>query len=353
MTVPRIAGVRRALSAQQLDAIVITQPDNRRYLSGFTGSAGWLIITPQQQIIIGDSRYWERIGKEAPHFELVKHTTRPEQLEKLRETLQSLKAKKVGFEAEHVTVAQHAKWKEELKDIELVATTEVIEQLRAHKDAQELATLRRALALTDNAYKHIRHWIEPGMTEREVAWELEVFMRTHGAEGLAFEVGVASGPDSAEPHHHSGDRRIQWRDPIWIDMGAKVDGYCADLTRSFTLGEPDDQFKKIYAIVLRAQLAAIAALKAGVSGKDADAIARQVIEDAGYGENFGHGLGHGLGLFIHEKPSAGKASEDTLNEGALLTVEPGIYIPGWGGIRIEDVVLIKADGVEVLTQAPK
>ena len=353
MTIQRIAHVRRALREKNLDAMVITNEHNRRYLSGFTGSAGWLLITPDKLFMITDSRYWGQSATQAPQFELVKHLTRPEQLEKLRDTLKTLGAQKVGFEGDDVSVNQHQQWKEMCAGIELTPLSEAVEQLRAVKDEQELAKIRRAIALTDKAYEHIRRWIEPGMSEREVAWELEVFMRTRGAEGMAFDVHVASGPGSAEPHHAPSERKIQMREPIWIDMGAKVDGYCADCTRSFTLGEPDAQFKKIYDIVLRAQLTAIHALKAGLPGKEADTIARKVIEDAGFGENYGHGLGHGVGLFIHEKPSAGKVSEDTLSAGALLTVEPGIYIPEWGGVRIEDVVIIGEQGVENLTTAPK
>lgn len=354
----RLAGVRRALAEQNLDALLVRQAEetpspNVRYLSGFTGSAAALIIAREKQFIASDSRYWEQIAKQSPDFTLLKYKNHPEQTEVVRDALRALGAKRVGFESERLTVAQHTIWTKAFEGIELVATSNLVESLRMAKDAQELESIRRALALTDQAYEHIVRWIEPGMSEKEVAWELESFMRLHGADGLAFDVHVASGPNSAEPHHVSNERQIQEGEPIWIDMGARVGGYCADLTRSFVLDEPDEQFRKIYEIVLKAQLAAEQALKAGLPGKEADAVARKVIEEAGYGDNFGHGLGHGLGLAVHEKPSAGRASEDVLPAGAIVTIEPGIYIPGWGGVRIEDVALIQAGGAEILTKAPK
>lgn len=358
MTNPRLAGARRLLSEQNLDALLIRQSEetptfNVRYLTGFTGSAAVVIVGREQQFVASDSRYWGQIEKQSPDFGLLKYKNHPEQTEVVRDALRALNAKRVGFESERLTVAQHERWAKSFEGIELVPTSNLVETLRMSKDESELAQMRKAHALTDQAYEYILNYIEPGMSEKEVAWELESFMRTHGADGLAFDVHVASGPGSAEPHHVSGERQIQEGDPIWIDMGARVAGYCADLTRSFVLGEADEQFKKIYEIVLRAQLACEHALKAGMAGKDADAVARQVITDAGYGDNFGHGLGHGLGLAVHELPSAGRVSQDTLTAGSILTVEPGIYIPGWGGVRIEDVALIRDGGAEILTRASK
>ena len=358
MTNPRLDSIRRLMRDNNLDALLVRQAEetpsvNMRYLSGFTGTAGVLIVGRDQQFIATDSRYWEQVKHQAPNYALLQYKNHPEQADVVRDKLKSLVAKRVGFEAGRLTVAQHVIWKEKFEGVELVATTDMVEGLRMVKDTHEIDVVRKAIALTDRAYEHIVNWIEPGMSEKEVAWELEAFMRTRGADGLAFDVHVASGPNSAEPHHVADDREIRLGDPIWIDMGARVGGYCADLTRSFVLGEPDEQFKKIYEIVLRAQLTVEHALKAGLPGKDVDAIARKVIEDAGFGDNFGHGLGHGVGLHIHEKPSAGRVSEDTLPDGALVTIEPGIYIPGWGGVRIEDVALIHDGGAEILTKASK
>jgi Xaa-Pro aminopeptidase len=358
MTNPRLAGARRLLHDNNLDALLIRQAEetptyNVRYLSGFTGSAAVLVVGRETQLIASDSRYWGQIEKQSPDFDLLKYKNHPEQTDIVRDALRSIGALRVGFESQRLTVAQHELWTRSFEGMELIATSSLVESLRMTKDESELAPMRKALALTDQAYEHVVDWIEPGMSEKEVAWELESFLRTHGADGLAFDVHVASGPGTAEPHHVSNERQIQLGDPIWIDMGARVSGYCADLTRSFVLGEADEQFKKIYEIVLRAQLACEHALRAGMSGKDADAAARNVIADAGYGDNFGHGLGHGLGLAVHEMPSAGRVSQDVLPAGSILTVEPGIYIPGWGGVRIEDVALIRDGGAEILTRASK
>ena len=358
MTNPRLAGARQLLSEHKLDALLIRQSEetptfNVRYLTGFTGSAAVVVVGREQQFIASDSRYWGQIEKQSPDYALVKYKNHPEQTDVVRDALRSIGAQRVGFESERLTVAQHERWAKSFEGMELVSTTNLVETLRMTKDEAELAVMRKAHALTDQAYEYILSFIEPGMSEKEVAWELESFMRTHGADGLAFDVHVASGPGTAEPHHVSSERQIQEGDPIWIDMGARVGGYCADLTRSFVVGEADEQFKKIYEIVLRAQLACEHALKAGMAGKDADAVARQVITEAGYGDNFGHGLGHGLGLAVHEMPSAGRVSQDILASGSIVTVEPGIYIPGWGGVRIEDVALIRDGGAEILTRASK
>ncbi|MFQ5814763.1 MAG: M24 family metallopeptidase, partial [Anaerolineae bacterium] len=265
----------------------------------------------------------------------------------------------VGFESAHLTVDQHREWQEVAEDavstseFELVPTKELVEMIRAVKDEDELGKIKKAIALADEAISHIVDFIEPGMTEKEVAWEMEVFMRTHGAEKLAFDLIVGSGPNGAMPHATVSERAIRAGEPIVIDMGARIDGYNSDMTRTICAGRPDDKFKEIYDIVLEAQLTAEQNIRPGMQGKQADDIARQVIEKAGYGKEFGHGLGHGVGLAVHEKPGVGRLSEDVLVPGMVFTVEPGIYLPGWGGVRIEDIVVLKEDGVEVLTQASK
>jgi Xaa-Pro aminopeptidase len=358
MTSQRVANLRRVLDAERLDAFLVLQSEatpssNVRYLSGFTGTAAWLLVTRDQQFIGTDSRYWEQARGQSPDFELVQYTGQAGQTEALHGVVNRFGVKRIGVEGDHLTVARHEEWTAALDGAELVSTSGVVDMLRAVKDDDEIKALRRALALTDEAYEHVMHWIEPGMTEKEVAWELESYMRTHGAEGMAFAVHVASGPGSAEPHHVSGERKIGESDPVWIDMGARVDGYNGDLTRSFVLGEPNEQFRKVYDVVLRAQLAAERALKAGMSGRELHEVAHTVIREAGYGDNYGHGLGHGLGLAVHEKPSAGAQSTDVLSAGAVVTIEPGIYIPGWGGVRIEDVAVVTEDGAQILTGASK
>jgi len=321
----RLTKLREILTNEGLDAILITQPENRRYLSGFTGSTGVLLISQEQAVLATDFRYYEQVEKQAPDFRLAKVTARFETL--LPELIQQVGAKTVGFESTHLTVDQHQQWQEVAEGFELLPTRELVERIRAVKDEGELGKIKKAIALSDEALAHIAGFIEPGMTEKEVAWELEVFMRTRGAEKLAFDTIVGSGPNGAMPHATVSERVIQAGEPIVIDMGAMVDGYNSDLTRTICAGRADDKFKEIHAIVLEAQLTAERDIRPGMQGKQADGIARQVIEQAGYGENYGHGLGHGVGLAVHEKPGVGRLSEDVLEPGMVFTVEPGIM--GW------------------------
>jgi len=347
----RLMKLREALATEGLDAILITQPENRRYLSGFTGSAGVLLISQDQAVLAADFRYYEQVEKQAPDFRLAKITGKFETI--LPELAQQVGAKGIGFESAYLTVDQLQEWQKVAEGFELLPTKELVEKIRAVKDEDELSKIQRAIALTDQALAYIAGFVEPGMTENEVAWELEVFMRTRGAEKLAFNTIVGSGPNGAMPHATVSERVIQAGEPIVIDMGATIDGYNSDLTRTICAGQPDERFKEIYGIVLEAQLTAERNVRPGMQGKEADGIARQVIEKAGYGENYGHGLGHGVGLAVHEKPGVGRLSEDILEPGMVFTIEPGIYLPGWGGVRIEDVVVMREDGVEVLTQASK
>jgi Xaa-Pro aminopeptidase len=347
----RLTKLRDNLTAEGLDAILITQPENRRYLSGFTGSAGVLLISADEAIIATDFRYYEQVEKQAADFRLAKVTDKFKTL--LPKLVQQVGAKRVGFESAHLTVDQHQEWQGVAEGFELVHTKELVEKIRAVKDEDELSKIKKAIALADEAISHIVGFIEPGMTEKEVGWELEVFMRTHGAEKLAFDLIVGSGPNGAMPHATVSERVIRAGEPIVIDLGARIDGYNSDLTRTVCAGRPDDKFKEIYDIVLEAQRTAEQSIRPGMQGKQADDIARQVIEEAGYGKEFGHGLGHGVGLAVHEKPGVGRLSEDVLVPGMVFTVEPGIYLPGWGGVRIEDIVVMREDGVEVLTQASK
>ncbi|MCC7355821.1 MAG: aminopeptidase P family protein [Anaerolineae bacterium] len=350
--VARLKNLRAKLEEKHLDAILISQAENRRYLSGFTGSTGWLFISYDKALIASDFRYYEQIGTECPDFDLVKITGLFADV--LPEMIKATGATRLGFEAATVTVSQLQKWRAATPGARWFATYEMVEYLRAPKDDAELAIMKEALALTDRALAHGMEHVRPGMKERELAWILESYMRTHGAEGVAFEMLVQTGPHSAMPHYSAGEGEIREGEPLLIDMGAKVRGYHADLTRTFFVGKkPGKKFREIYDVVLRAQEAAKKGIRAGMVGKDAHALAQKVIGDAGYGDKFGHGLGHGVGLAIHEKPSAGRISEDILVPGSLVTMEPGIYIPGWGGVRIEDVVRVTNDGVEVLTGSPK
>lgn len=346
--------LREKMQANNLDVFLVTQEHNRRYLSGFTGTAGVLLVTPDKQFLITDYRYYERVKHEAPDWTLIQ--AGPKTMEAINSVLMEhdLKGKQIGFEADHVTVAQLQSWRETLGEIPLVETTDFIISLRAAKTERELASIRKAVTIADQAMFHVYNWIQPGMTEKEVAWELEVFMRTHGADRLSFEPIVAAGANGASPHAAPSDYKIQFGDPVIVDIGCVVDGYCSDVTRTFSLGEPNQaQYRAVWEIVYRANAVATGGIKAGMSSKEADALARDLIKAANYGDNFGHGLGHGVGLTIHESPHLSYTKEIPLPEGAVVTIEPGIYLPEAFGVRIEDMAVITKDEVEVLTGVPK
>ena len=354
----RVEELRRMLNAQGLDGVLITQSQNSLYLSGFGPSvqpdeiAGALLITKDDSILMTSFIYLEQAEREAPEFRLFEVERGDEGMVKaLPGLLEEVGAKRVGFEAEHLTFARYQKWARVWDG--LVATSGLVEEIRAIKDQEEIEAIRKAVALADETSEYLREYIRPGLTEREVAWEAEVYMRQHGAEKMAFDLIVAGGPNGAMPHATTTERALREGEPIVIDIGARVESYHSDLTRTIYLGEPDTRFQEIYALVRRAQESALEGIRAGMRGKEADGLARQVIEEAGYGEYFGHGLGHGVGLAIHEKPRVTQRSEEELQPGMILTVEPGIYIPDWGGVRIEDMVVIREVGVEFLSRASK
>jgi Xaa-Pro aminopeptidase len=351
----RLARLRELMAEANLDGMLITQPENRRYLSGFTGWAGVLIITSERQAIATDFRYHEQVQAQSPEWELIQisqdFTT--QMLDVLRDL--GLGGLSVGFEAGHVSVDQLQRWEQALKaHVRLTNTAQVVEGMRMSKDAGELQAIRRAVSLADEALAHIYAWLQPGMTERQVAWELESIMRTRDATRVSFEVIVASGPNGALPHHRPTDRVIRKGEPVVMDLGCVIDSYCSDVTRTVCLGEPnDDEYLKIWDLVLQAQEQSEAGLKAGITGVQGDKLARDVIVQAGYGDFFGHGLGHGVGLAIHEMPRLSFTYSGEIPSGAVLTVEPGIYVSKWGGVRIEDMVVVEENRVEVLTGAPK
>lgn len=347
----RLTNLRTRLPELGVDAILISQPENRRYLSGFTGSAGLLLVTPDRAVLATDFRYYEQVGREAPAWELARVTTTAAQL--LGDLLTGVP--RLGFESQHITVDQLATWSQAAPGVEWVPLKDTVEMLRAVKDETEIAAIRRAVALTDAALAHGLAVVHPGMTELELAWKIESYMRSHGASKVAFDLIVASGPNGALPHAHPGEQVVQAGQPIVFDLGCTVNGYCSDLTRTVCLGQPaaGQKYLDVWHLVLAAQQAAEAGIRAGLTGIEADLLARDVITAAGYGDQFGHGLGHGVGLAVHEKPGAGRLSTDTLEAGMTLTVEPGVYLPGEFGVRIEDLVVIGHDGVEILSGAPK
>ena len=352
----RLENLCHRLEEKELDAILISTPENRAYISGFTGSAGNLIISRDTAVLATDFRYTEQAAKQSPHFEVIKAGR---DWSWFVELIGDRGFKKIGIESHQMTVATYRQITDVLHDVPsverpaLVATTGVVEALRTLKDPEELAALQRSIDIADAAIETVSTTIQPGETEREVAWRLEKTMRERGAEALSFDTIVAAGPNGAMPHHRPTDQAIRPGEPVVIDMGAKVGGYCSDITRTICVGEPDETFRKVYDIVLGAQLTAIATVRAGMSGEEADGLARVVIAEAGYGDNFGHSLGHGLGLVVHEHPWVGPKSNHVLEQDMVFTVEPGIYLSGWGGVRIEDVVLLESNGARVLSKAVK
>ena len=352
----RVEGLVAQLQEKELDGVLISAPENRRYLSGFSGSAGYLFITKANAILVTDSRYTEQATNQSPYFDV-------RQVKGgwgwLIDEMKSFGVKKVGFESQDMTVGTYnslidaIKGDSALGDVSMVPAAGLAENQRIIKDKEELQMLQLAIDAADKAMDQVCPNITPGMTEREVAWKMEMAMRDFGADAISFDTIVAAGPNGAMAHHQPSDYVIKQNDPIVIDMGAKVGGYCSDLSRSIAVGEPDETFNKIYDTVLGAQLTAINTVKIGMTGEETDNLSRDVIVQAGYGDNFGHSLGHGVGLVIHENPRVGPRSPDVLELNTVFTVEPGIYLSGWGGIRIEDIVILGENGAVPMSKARK
>lgn len=344
----RLEKIRLKMQEEKLDAFILASPENRRYMSGFTGTSAMLLITLEKAYLLTDFRYIEQATAQARDFEVVKITNMFSSLTDLTQ-----KAARIGFEEESTTYADYLNLKEALPQAELVPQSKLVLELRSIKDANELEKIRQAIKLADDAFAHMLHFVEAGQTEEEISLELEFAMRREGASGGSFDFIVASGLRSSMPHGVASSKKVEVGDLLTMDYGAIFQGYCSDITRTLCFGEPTEKQHEIYEIVLRAQKAGIAALKPGIPGKEVDAVARQVITDAGYGDFFGHGLGHSVGLAIHEGPNLNLREERILQPGMVITIEPGIYIPDWGGVRIEDMAVITENGCEVLTQAPK
>jgi Xaa-Pro aminopeptidase len=326
------------------DPLLVTEPANVRYLSGFQSTNAALFVEDGGVRLFADFRYAEA-GRKVPGVEFVE--TRRNLLAELAELL----SRRVAFEASALTYAGY----ETLAGggLDLVPTRGLVEGLRAVKDEEELDTIRGAAAIGDAAFARLAEERFVGRTERELAWRMEQLLHEEGAHGLSFPVVVAAGPTGAAPHAKPGDRKIEAGETIVVDAGAVLDGYCSDCTRTFATGDVPEELGRAYRVCLEAQLAGLGAVRAGVSGVDADAAARTVIEEAGFGEAFGHGLGHGIGLVVHEDPVLRRESTDVLQPGNVVSVEPGIYLSGLGGIRIEDLVIVTDDGAEVLTPFTK
>ncbi len=353
----RIRRLRGALNERGLGAALISSAQNRRYLSGFTGSAGYLLITPDDAIIATDFRYYEQSASQAPDYRLHKVVAGFDAW--APKLFAGIGSKTVAIESNDMTVATHKAFKKaidslpEAERVELAPTPNLVEAIRIIKEPGEVDALQRAVDLGDAAFTDVAERVEPGWTEKRVAWEIEKYIREHGGDALSFDTIVAGGPWGAMPHAYPRDRKLEAGEGVVIDMGCEVDGYMSDLTRTIFLGKPDDQFKKIYDIVLTAQLTAEELVKPGMTGDECHMIAHNVIEAAGYGDTFGHGLGHGIGLQVHEAPRVSRSAVDVLQDDMVFTIEPGIYITGWGGVRIEDMVVLENGKARVMSRAPK
>jgi len=351
----RLERLRHSLVEKEIDGIFVSQPENRYYLSGFDGSSGYLLITPQNTVLATDFRYIEQAKGQAPDYQVFQITgNTPEWFPRL---VSELGLNRLGFEAGDITFAMYRQLSDILNETEsrlqLVPVDGLVESLRATKEPEEIELITKAVELTDKAFEYIKDMIHIGMSEKEVAWEIEKFVRENGSQSVPFDIVVASGPNSALPHAKPSQRQINSGEPVLIDMGARFGGYSSDLSRTICLGVPDNTFNKVYDTVLGAQLSAITIIKEGMSGDEADSLARTVIEQAGYGEAFGHALGHGVGLAPHEQPRLGPNSTGLLTSGTVFTVEPGIYLAGWGGVRIEDLVVVENGKIRVLSKAKK
>lgn len=348
----RVKKLRSRFSEDKLDAFLVVKKENRRYLSGFTGSDGSLLIMRKKSFLLTDSRYHIQAKREAPDFELLDITSNF--LESFSKIIKQEKVKRLGFESNHLSFWRYQRLKKFLKGTELIPVIDLVENLRSIKSRQELNYLVRAQEITDRAFQYIMSHLKEGLTEKQVAWELEKYMREKGAEILPFAPILASGINAAEPHHKSSDKKIKSGEMVILDFGTMVSGYSSDMTRTVFLGEPTRKQVEMYKLVLSSQKAALKRLKAGVTGQEIDDTARKVIESRDLRESFRHNVGHGVGLETHEKPTLGPSHDGFLLAANMVcTIEPGIYLPKWGGIRIEDMALVQEDGAKVLTKSPK
>ncbi|EMF0424577.1 aminopeptidase P family protein [Enterococcus hirae] len=346
----RVEKLRKKMQEENLDSFLITSPYNLRYLTNFTGTTGLAVITLEKAFFITDFRYTEQAAAQAQGFEIIKNVGPI--FEEVADLVQKEGLRELGFEETTVSFLEYSVL-EEIIDAQLIPISGMIEELREIKDEEEIAIIEKACSIADLAYDHILKMIQPGMTEIEVANQLDFYIRSLGASGVSFETIVASGLRSAMPHGVASKKIIEQGDLITIDFGCYYEGYVSDMTRTFAIGDPGEQLKEIYQIVLEAQLAVLEVAKPGVTGKQLDAVARDYITKHGYGEAFGHSTGHGIGLEIHEGPNVSVRAEKQFVPGNIITDEPGIYLPGIGGVRIEDDLLITSDGNRVLTHSPK
>ncbi|MDJ0622476.1 MAG: Xaa-Pro peptidase family protein [Desulfocapsaceae bacterium] len=354
--VSRLNRLRQSLAARKIDALLVSQPENRRYLSGYTAcdhgiaETSGLLLIPRQgtPYLLTDFRFREQADNDTEHFEILLYPKGV--LPLLRKLCYDLDINRLGFES-HYTLHSTAEKLQELGkrlSVEVLPLSGIVERLRVIKDENELALIRRSVQLNEKVFQEVFASLDDKATEVDIALEIATRMRKAGAESESFETIVAAGAASSLPHSVPGSGKLIADGPLLIDMGLILDGYCSDMTRSFCLGRANEDYRKIHRLVRQAMLQGIDAVKAGVTCREVDQAARRVIEDAGYGKYFGHALGHGVGLAVHEEPRISPKSRRKLRSGMIITIEPGIYIPGWGGVRLENMVAVTDDGYEVL-----
>ncbi|ABR48642.1 peptidase M24 [Alkaliphilus metalliredigens QYMF] len=345
----RIQKIRETLKDKNLDCMLLYKPENRRYVSGFTGTTGYVVVTHDEAKFMTDFRYIEQAKTQCQGFEIIEISKE----KPLTYVLNQFQISKLGIEEDHVTYGQYKDYSMKLDQIELIALDGALTKLRVIKDEDEINNITQAARIADKAFIHILKYVKPGIMEIEVALEIESFMKQKGASKLSFDMIVASGERSALPHGVASNKTLSLGDTITLDFGCVYNGYCSDMTRTFILGQATEKQKEIYAIVLEAQNKALQSVRPGITGAELDEIARDVISKKGYGAYFGHGLGHGVGLEIHELPHINQLGKEPLAPGMVITIEPGIYVPGFSGVRIEDLVVVTHDGYEVLSKSTK
>lgn len=346
-----IQSLQNKLAKNEIDGLLISSGINRRYVTGFTGTAGAVLLTEKEALFVTDFRYTDQAEEQVKECEIVKQSGSLSQ--EISKQAKKLNIKRLGFEKEKLTYGEFEQFKSLMSGLTLVPVSQMVESLRMIKTEEELSIMKEAAKIADDAFTYIQGVIKPGISELDVSNELEFFMRKQGAVSSSFDIIVASGYRSALPHGVASAKKIQSGELVTLDYGAYFNGYCSDITRTLAVGEISDELKSIYETVRVAQEKGMNGIKPGLTGKEADALTRDYIDSKGYGEYFGHSTGHGLGMEVHEGPGLAKSSEMVLKPGMVVTVEPGIYVPGVGGTRIEDDIVLTKDGNQTLTYSSK
>lgn len=347
----RLKKLTKSLKKYNLDGFFIFSPVNRFYLTGFKSSYGFLVVTRTGARLYLDSRYYEAGKAMVKDAEVKKFSTSSEFRSSISSYLNKKNIKRLGFEEERLVFSMFKMYSDLFKSVELVPAEVLIQKLRITKESFEIKMIEKAVEISGKAFNHILNFIKPGMMEKDLEAELEYTIKRYGGEAASFDIIFLGGPKSSMPHGVPGKNKIRDKDIVLIDFGVRYRGYISDITRTFFIGTPDKKLKKIYNIVLKAQKAAVKAAKPGLTCNDLDKVARDIISKARYGKYFGHGLGHGIGLEVHEPPRVSRGITEPLKRGMTITIEPGIYIPGLGGVRIEDDIKITSRGARNLSES--